>query len=98
MLNGCGPTWKKMELDLIARTCRGVRLRNDDGPPIRDLANGSGRRDALSDKLLGGQGRDRTVDLPLFRRTLVPTELPGRKAPVPRKTQVPRQTGDPDGT
>jgi hypothetical protein len=29
-----------------------------------------------------GQGRDRTGDLPLFRRTLVPTELPGRKAPV----------------
>ena len=28
----------------------------------------------------GGQGRDRTGDLPLFRRTLVPTELPGRKA------------------
>ena len=23
-----------------------------------------------------GQGQDRTVDLPLFRRTLVPTELP----------------------
>jgi integrase len=30
----------------------------------------------------GGQGRDRTGDLPLFRRTLVPTELPGRKASV----------------
>ncbi len=28
-----------------------------------------------------GQGRDRTADLPLFRRTLIPTELPGRKAP-----------------
>ena len=27
----------------------------------------------------GGQGRDRTGDLPLFRRTLVPTELPGPK-------------------
>ena len=27
---------------------------------------------------MGGQGRDRTGDLPLFRRTLVPTELPGR--------------------
>src|SRR6202045_2513357 len=27
-----------------------------------------------------GQGRDRTGDLPLFRRTLIPTELPGRKA------------------
>ena len=26
----------------------------------------------------GGQGRGRTGDLPLFRRTLVPTELPGR--------------------
>ena len=26
-----------------------------------------------------GQGRDRTGDLPLFRRTLVPTELPGRR-------------------
>jgi integrase len=31
-------------------------------------------------KQSGGQGRDRTGDLPLFRRTLVPTELPGRKA------------------
>ena len=30
----------------------------------------------------GGQSRDRTDDLPLFRRTLVPTELPGRKVPV----------------
>src|SRR3954471_15370861 len=28
----------------------------------------------------GGQGRGRTGDLPLFRRTLVPTELPGRAA------------------
>ena len=27
-------------------------------------------------RCLGGQGQDRTVDLPLFRRTLVPTELP----------------------
>src|SRR5579863_9283585 len=26
----------------------------------------------------GGQGQDRTVDLPLFRRTLIPTELPDR--------------------
>src|SRR6185437_17118359 len=31
-------------------------------------------------QILGGQGRDRTADLPLFRRTLVPTELPGRRA------------------
>ena len=26
----------------------------------------------------GGQGRGRTADLPIFSRTLVPTELPGR--------------------
>src|SRR5450755_1957111 len=26
--------------------------------------------------ICGGQGQDRTVDLPLFRRTLIPTELP----------------------
>jgi hypothetical protein len=26
-----------------------------------------------------GQGRDRTADLPLFRRSLIPTELPGQK-------------------
>lgn len=26
----------------------------------------------------GGQGRDRTADLPLFRRSLIPTELPGQ--------------------
>ena len=30
----------------------------------------------------GGQGRDRTGDLPLFRRTLIPTELPGPTAPL----------------
>ena len=28
----------------------------------------------------GGQGRGRTADLPIFSRTLVPTELPGRGA------------------
>jgi hypothetical protein len=32
-----------------------------------------GLADALKS---GGQGRGRTADLPLFRRTLIPTELP----------------------
>ena len=36
--------------------------------------------DALC-SVVGGQGRDRTGDLPLFRRTLIPTELPGPTAP-----------------
>ena len=40
----------------------------------------------------GGQGRGRTADLPIFSRTLVPTELPGQ-APL-----VVREAGDPDGT
>src|SRR5699024_955869 len=30
----------------------------------------------------GGQGRGRTADLPIFSRTLVPTELPGRADPL----------------
>ena len=48
----------------------------------------------------GGQGRDRTGDLPLFRRTLVPTELPGQQnGPVPlswiRPGQRPRRDLNP---
>src|ERR1700704_326690 len=33
---------------------------------------------------VGGQGRGRTADLPLFRRTLVPTELPALSSETPR--------------
>ena len=36
----------------------------------------------------GGQGRGRTVDLPIFSRTLVPTELPGR-APEGAREEYP---------
>src|SRR5262249_44063682 len=34
-------------------------------------------QDQAAPSRCGGQGRGRTGDLPLFRRTLVPTELPG---------------------
>ncbi len=44
---------------------------------------------------LRGQGRGRTADLPLFRRTLVPTELPGREGPVDDDRTF---VCDPDGT
>jgi hypothetical protein len=37
------------------------------------------RKPPATRRVRGGQGRDRTGDLPLFRRTLVPTELPGRE-------------------
>jgi hypothetical protein len=42
-----------------------------------------------------GQGRGRTADLPLFRRTLVPTELPGRAEPggAPETRSGATQTG-----
>jgi hypothetical protein len=44
------------------------------GPGPRTEPSGTGRRL----RKWSGQGRVRTADLPLFRRTLVPTELPGR--------------------
>ena len=40
-------------------------------------------------KAKSDRGRDRTGDLPLFRRTLVPTELPGRKAIDSRRRTSP---------
>ena len=39
-------------------------------------------RNGGSSKHHGGQGRDRTVDLPIFSRTLVPTELPGQQVRI----------------
>src|ERR1700729_2294543 len=41
------------------------------------------RNTRRSKKHSGGQGRGRTADLPLFRRTLVPTELPDRAGTTP---------------
>ena len=45
----------------------------------------------------GGQGRDRTGDLPLFRRTLVPTRLPGPEGPGRFKRCL-ADVATPDGT
>ena len=44
----------------------------------------------------GGQGRDRTVDLPIFSRTLVPTELPGQQVRIASELSDPdrARTGD----
>ena len=49
---------------------------------------GSGRPDSESSQALcllrtSGQGQGRTADLPLFRRTLIPTELPDRAGVTP---------------
>src|SRR3954454_23595280 len=43
------------------------------------------RCDCGCDGVRGGQGQDRTVDLPIFSRTLVPTELPGQTPKGPRR-------------
>ena len=45
-----------------------------------------------------GQGRDRTVDLPIFSRTLVPTELPGQTKPATAMKSFADPVCDPDGT
>ena len=45
----------------------------------------------------GGQGRGRTADLPIFSRTLVPTELPGRDTGAGARW-LPLSMSDPDGT
>ena len=50
------------------------------GPKVRSRVVSSAASEPTTCTDGGGQGRDRTADLPLFRRTLVPTELPGRKA------------------
>jgi hypothetical protein len=59
-------------------TCLGRWILQRRGPDPRDSAGKYG----LSCANAGGQGRDRTGDLPLFRRTLIPTELPGPTAPL----------------
>jgi hypothetical protein len=51
------------------------------------------RRQGNPELVFGGQGRGRTADLPLFRRSLVPTELPGRNdrpelRPIAEATQT----------
>ena len=57
-----------------------MRLRFTHRRPDKNRTNQNDNRGQLMQVRRGGQGRDRTGDLPLFRRTLVPTELPGRKA------------------
>src|SRR5262245_21130003 len=49
--------------------------------PLTGICAGQGRFTLRSSR---GQGRGRTADLPLFRRTLVPTELPGLRAHIVR--------------
>ena len=42
---------------------------------------------------VGGWGRDRTVDLTIFSRTLVPTELPSQYLKIKEFKEVATQTG-----
>ena len=58
-----------------------------------ELRPNSPRRCSTGAVCAGGQGRDRTADLPLFRRSLIPTELPGQTGP--RLCQEPRHGGGP---
>ena len=51
------------------------------GLPRPETQTASDRIPLVRRRIAGGQGRDRTADLPIFSRTLVPTELPGRNMP-----------------
>ena len=53
-----------------------VEVKNSHGGLRPDSAPGTARWRFRSLETKCGQGQDRTVDLPLFRRTLIPTELP----------------------
>ena len=45
-----------------------------------------------------GSGQDRTVDLTIFSRALVPTELPSQYLIVKEESVWTRSASDPDGT
>ena len=64
----------RWESPLALRRCP-VRAANSPGAPagaeVEESSRGSTAR-----RSVGGQGRGRTADLPIFSRTLVPTELP----------------------
>jgi hypothetical protein len=51
-------------------------------PPTASDCEHPGTVNASPQARMGGQGQDRTADLPLFRRTLIPTELPDRDGPA----------------
>src|SRR5436190_21660155 len=53
-------------------------LRSEMAVNVPGQREAAGRTRGLTCGFARGQGRGRTADLPLFRRTLVPTELPAR--------------------
>src|SRR3981189_717889 len=72
--------WRKLLLSSSTRGCPAVSVAVTSCPSCHRHRTATCDNDPFAE--LGGQGRDGTGDLPLFRRTLVPTELPGRKASV----------------
>jgi hypothetical protein len=72
---------------------RGIRR---SGNAISDRGEFAGDRPVAWSKC-GGQGRGRTADLPLFRRTLVPTELPDLGWARGRRPEPSPGAADPSG-
>ena len=81
--------WRSAEKALLAkcpwRSTTEVLFRPDSKTPTGVSAGG---RCSKPGERLGGQGRGRTADLPIFSRTLVPTELPGPAAPWCTRTRL----------
>ena len=63
----------------MGTTCDFTRFNNLDINASSILEDSSDRQTRSSEIKTCGWGRDRTVDLTIFSRTLVPTELPSRK-------------------
>src|SRR5450631_3527154 len=59
----------------------GLLLANLLASRVSEMTKPAGQGSDL--RVCGGQGRGRTADLPIFSRTLVPTELPGLRRPHP---------------
>ncbi len=63
----------------MGTTCEFTGFNNLDSYAISILKDSSDRQISCREIKTCGWGRDRTVDLTIFSRTLVPTELPSRK-------------------
>lgn len=93
-------TWRQADdAQLASKGCGSRRLSGSE--TAKRPTAGCGRALLKPGERLCGQGRGRTADLPIFSRTLVPTELPGRATGSsypgrrrwsPDRVDVPRNT------
>ena len=82
-VDGCGRAVRVQQWTAIAGPRRSQAGTKGRQPRKTETGVAAGEK-ANSLIRLSGQGRGRTADLPLFRRTLIPTELPDLAGALPR--------------